>query len=128
MGRGHNMNTWVPLDNTEDLDGSAAGSKPMELVIIALGGCTGMDVVSILKKMQVEYSEFTLDIDAENSQEHPKVFTKIHIVYKFTTSEENKEKIEKAIRLSSERYCPVSAMLRKTADVTTELIIDPASS
>jgi len=110
-------NHWMVMDGSKEFGGFEAGIKPMEAVLVALGGCTGMDVVSILNKMKVDFDSFEILIDTERAEEHPKVFTKIHLTYRFKGKNLPKEKIEKAVKLSQERYCSVSAMLRKSADV-----------
>ena len=120
-----NTNHWVMMDTTEDIGGHGAGTRPLELVLVALGGCTGMDVVSILKKMQQNYERFEIELDAEISPEHPKVFKKVHMVYKFYSDEMDGAKIEKAIKLSQEKYCPVSHMLKPTVPITHEYKVIP---
>lgn len=110
---------WVVMDGPEDLGGSGAGTRPMELLLVALGGCTGMDVVSLLDKLRAEYDGIQLEIEAEREDEHPKVFTEVHVKYKiFGDPEESK--VEKAVEQSQEKYCSVSATLRGTAEVTYE--------
>lgn len=93
------------------------GSRPKELVLMGLAGCTAMDVVSLLKKMRVDFKDFSVSAEAELSNEHPKVFTSIHINYNIT-GDVDEEKLKKAIDLSQNRYCGVSVMLGKTAQIT----------
>lgn len=119
IGKG-DSDHWVPLDGPSKFGGSEAGAKPMEMVLIALGGCTGMDVTSLLNKMKVDYDDFKVKLSAERSEEHPRVFTKIHIKYIVKGENISEEKVKKAVNLSQEKYCPVSAMLRKAAEVTYE--------
>ena len=114
---------WMVMDGSKEFGGFEAGIKPMEAVLVALGGCTGMDVVSILNKMKVNFDSFEIIIDAERAKEHPKVFTKIHLTYRFKGKNLPRDKIEKAVRLSQERYCSVSAMLRKSAEIDWEIEI-----
>jgi putative redox protein len=95
-------------------DGSAPA--PMELMLIALGGCTGMDVVSILEKMRVKFEELEIEIKGERSEEHPKVYKSIEITYKIKGDVEE-DKVKKAVDLSLERYCSVGAMLKRSADI-----------
>jgi putative redox protein len=113
VGRG-NSNHWVVTDGTPEHGGSDAGSRPIELFLISLGGCTGADVASMLQKMQVDYRKFEIHIEAERAAEHPKVYTRINLVYKFWGDNlpTQKEKIEKAIDLSQNKYCSVSAMVK----------------
>jgi len=117
---------WVVMDSLAEFGGSEAGSKPMELLLMSLGGCTGMDVVSILQKMRVDLDDFEIRVEADQAEEHPKVFTRIHLEYRFFGKKVDQEKVEKAIELSQERYCSVSAMLRKTAEIHHSYRINPS--
>ena len=95
---------------------------PMQAFLMSLGGCTGMDVVAILMKMKQPPRKFEIDIDAERAPEHPKVYTKVHITY--TLWGVDYEKAKKAVDLSQHKYCPVSAMLRRSgAELTYEVIV-----
>ncbi len=114
-----NSNHWIVMDAAEVVGGHDAGVRPMELLLIGLAGCTGMDVISILGKMRVEYDEFRVEIEAEKSDEHPKVYTSIHIKYRIW-GDVPEDKLKTAIELSREKYCSVSAMLGKAAPITHE--------
>ena len=120
-------NHWVAMDGPSDFKGSDAGSRPKELVLIGLGGCTGADVAAMLSKMKEKTERFEIDIDAESATEHPKIFTKIHLTYKFWGENLNQGNLEKAIKLSQEKYCSVSAMLKKTVEITHSFEINPAN-
>lgn len=111
---------WVPMDGSENFGGSNSGVRPIELLLIGLGGCTGMDVVSVLTKMRQKVTDFEIDVTAERAEEHPKVFTNIHIHYTISGSGLSVEKVEKAIALSEDQYCSASAMLRKAATITSD--------
>ncbi|MDD5507028.1 MAG: OsmC family protein [Bacteroidales bacterium] len=111
----------IRMDATPEAGGKNLGPRPKPLTLAALGGCTGMDVVSILEKMRVTLESFDMKIEAEQTDEHPRVYKKIHIVYTFRGKELPLEKIQKAVDLSQEKYCGVSAMLRKAAAVTYEI-------
>ena len=111
-------NHWVTIDGPKKFNGSEAASRPMELLLISLGSCTGSDVVSILKKKRVDIQKFELNLTAERLETHPKIFTKIHIEYVFTGQNLKHEDIKRAIELSQNKYCPISAMLIKTVDLT----------
>ncbi len=113
-------NHWVITDAPENLSGSNAASRPMEMVLMALGTCTGMDVLSILEKMRINLDDFKMEIDAERAKEHPKVYTKIHIKYIFYGQNLPTQSLERAIDLSQNTYCSVTAMLSKTAEITHE--------
>ena len=121
-------NHWVPMDGPEEFGGSNAATRPKELLLIGLGGCSGSDVISILQKMREKVDRFEIDLDADVAAEHPKVFTKIHITYKFWGIELNEANIEKAINLSQDRYCSVTAMLKAAVDITHSYLINPDSS
>ena len=108
----------VLMDTKPESGGEGKAPSPMELVIMALGGCTGIDVVSILKKMRVNLESMTINIDSERATEHPKVFTKINLEYNFTGRNIKEDDVKRAIELSQQKYCSVSAMLKETAEIT----------
>ena len=119
----------VMIDATERVGGENKGPQPKPFMLAALGGCTGMDVVSILKKMRVTdmLDDFNVEVSGELTDEHPKHFSSMHVTYTFTPKsgvELPMAKIEKAVNLSEERYCGVSEVYRK-ADIkmTSEIII-----
>lgn len=109
------------LDADEKVGGQGKGLRPKALMLTALGGCTAMDIASLLKKMRAEVSDFKIEVQAEMTEEHPKFYNKTHLIYKFYGSDFKKDKIEKAVNLSKERYCGVMEMFRKFAAVTTEI-------
>lgn len=111
-------NIWITMDGPEQFGGSNSGVRPKELVLLALAGCTGSDVVSILQKKQANLEDFEINITAETQEEHPQVFTKIHIEYVFYGKDLKKEDVERAIELSSTKYCSVQAMLRPSVEIT----------
>lgn len=98
------------------------GASPKQMMLASLAGCTGMDVVSMLRKMKVEFSDFSMDVDAELADEHPKVYNKVKLTYKIRLLAEDEPKMEKAVTLSKEKYCGVSAMFTAFAELTTEII------
>ncbi|HOT97894.1 MAG TPA: OsmC family protein [bacterium] len=116
---------WVSMDTSLAGGGNEAGASPMELVLIALGGCTSMDVLSILAKKRVTLQEYECQVEAERAEEHPRIFTRIHIRFIFYGDNIPVEAVERAIALSNEKYCSVSAMLRKAAEVRVEYDIRP---
>lgn len=111
-------NHWVPLDSIKTFGGAEAAARPMELVLIGLGSCTAMDVLSILKKMRQDVHHFDLELDAERADDHPAVFTKIHLHYIIYGKNIDNDSVDKAIDLSMNKYCSVSAMLKKSVDMT----------
>ncbi|MBN1955898.1 MAG: OsmC family protein [Anaerolineae bacterium] len=95
------------------------GPAPMELMLISLAGCTAMDVVSILKKKRQLFSGLQVKASAEQAEEHPRVYTQIHLEYVVTGADVKPEAVERSIELSVTTYCPASAMLSRTAEITT---------
>lgn len=114
----------VKLDAAEAVGGKNGGPRPKPLILVALGGCTGMDVVSILGKMRVKPDFFNVEVSGEMTDEHPKYYHKLHIRYIFKGKDLPMDKLEKAVNLSQERYCGVSEMLRKAAEITHEIVIE----
>lgn len=110
-------NHWVIMDSSPKDGGSGAGSGPMEMVLMALGGCSGIDVLSILKKMRVKVNDFQIKIKAERAQEHPRVFTRVHMEYCFSGENLKPSDVERAIQLSLNKYCSVAGMVGKTAKI-----------
>jgi len=109
---------WVVMDGSETLGGSNAGSSPKELLMFALGGCTAMDVISMLKKRRVPLETMEINLTGNVREEHPQVFTDIHIEYVFYGKGLDCNDVEQAIELSTTKYCAVSAMLRTSIKLT----------
>jgi putative redox protein len=99
------------------------GHGPKALLLSGLAGCSGIDVVDVLKKMRVEFSDFEIEVEGHQTEDHPKVFTEVNITYYIKTGIENEDKVKKAIDLSLEKYCGVSAMLRKNSPINYKLVI-----
>ena len=113
----------IIIDAEENVGGEDMGPRPKPLMLAALGGCTAMDVVSILRKMRVNFETVNVKVDGELTEEHPKHFYKIHLTYEFTGRDLPREKLEKAINLSQDRYCGVSYSYMKTMELTHEIKI-----
>ena len=113
----------IILDAGPNAGGENRGPRPKPLMLASLGGCTAMDVISILKKMRVDVNEFNVRVEGELTEEHPKHFIKIHVVYEFTGKDLPMDKLKKAVELSEERYCGVSAVYKKTMVMTSEIVI-----
>lgn len=113
----------VIMDASPEVGGSNAGARPKALMLASLAGCTGMDVISILKKMRVEPKTFNIIIEAELTEEHPKHYTSMHLIYEFSGEGLEEDKLKKAIELSQDRYCGVSAVYRKAMELTSEIRI-----
>ena len=117
---GHGLVTDAP----KEVGGGDTAATPMELLLLGLIGCTGVDVASILERMKEPLEALEVTAEAERAEEHPKVYTKIHLIYR-VKGEINPKKLERAIKLSEGTYCSASAMLGKTAEITNEYILSP---
>ncbi|MBI4547568.1 MAG: OsmC family protein [Ignavibacteriae bacterium] len=111
-------NHWVIMDGPAAFGGSEAGSRPKELLLMALGGCTASDVIPILKKKRVPLEGFEVNLTGNVREEHPQVFTDIHVEYVFYGKNINPAEVERAIELSTTKYCAISAMIRATVTIT----------
>jgi len=111
------------MDAAESSGGSNKGPRPKPLMLAALAGCTGMDVVSILAKMRVDVKKFRILVEAQQTEEHPKHYAEIKIIYEFTGKDLPMDKLEKAVSLSEERYCGVNAVYKKAMKVSYEIRI-----
>jgi putative redox protein len=110
-------NHWITMDGPENFGGSDAGIRPKELLLLSLAGCTASDVVSILQKKRVKLDDFEINISAEMTEEHPKVFTKIDLEFVFYGDNIAEKDVERAIELSETKYCGVTAMLEKALEI-----------
>ncbi|MDB4583262.1 OsmC family protein [Draconibacterium sp.] len=113
----------IVLDAAEAVGGENRGPRPKPLMLTALAGCTGMDVVSILKKMRVKLEAFNVTVEGDLTEEHPKQFYKMNVIYEFKGKDLPLEKLKKAVNLSEERYCGVSALYKKAIEITSEIKI-----
>lgn len=117
----------IITDASESIGGNDLGPRPKQLLLAGLIGCTGIDVVLILKKMKVEFDDLSIEVEAENTEEPPKVYKTIHLTYRFKGKNLPRNSIERAVSLSQEKYCGVSAMLKKAAPVIYDIIIEENS-
>ncbi len=108
------------MDAEKGFGGTGAAVKPMEMILLGLGGCTSMDVLSILNKKKVTLDDFRVELEAEREDEHPRVFTKIIIKFFFTGNNIPRQAVERSIELSMTKYCSVTKMLQKTAEIITD--------
>ena len=113
----------LPMDSKKAAGGHDMGFRPLQLMAIGLAGCTGMDVISILKKKRQEVTQFEVNAEVERASEHPKVFTKIVLAYKVTGKNIDPQAVERAVELSETKYCGAQAMLRQTAEITHTITI-----
>ncbi len=112
------------IDGSEEFGGKDRGPRPKNLLLTALIGCTGMDVVSILKKMKIENYSLTVSASGEYTEDHPRVFKFINIEYLFRGNELPEKKIERAVSLSQDRYCGVTAMFRDSFRLNHKIVIE----
>lgn len=111
----------IMLDAAPESGGENLGARPKPLMLLALAGCTGMDVVSILKKMRVEFDDFQVFVEGDLTDEHPKYYEKMKVIYQFKGKDLPMDKLEKAVSLSEEKYCGVSALYKKVIPVSFEI-------
>ncbi len=108
----------VVIDGSEVIGGRNLGVRPMEMLLMGLGGCTAMDVLSILRKQRQDVTDCVIEVEGERGDEHPKIFTKIHVHFIITGNNLKESSVKRAVDLSAEKYCSVSAMLDKAAEIT----------
>ena len=113
----------IIIDADEAVGGKNLGPRPKALMMVALAGCTGMDVISILKKMRVEVDSFNVRVEGNLTEEHPKQYDAMKLIYEFSGNNLEEEKLRKAIDLSMERYCGVSAVYKKAMQMSYEIVI-----
>lgn len=117
----------VIMDSSPAFGGEDRGVRPMELLLLGMGGCTSIDVMNILEKARQDVSGCVAEISAERADEDPKVFVRIHVHFKVTGRNVEAKRVERAIELSAEKYCSASIMLGKTAEITHDFEIIEAN-
>jgi putative redox protein len=118
-GSGH----AVVVDGSPDAGGRNVGARPMELVLMGTGACSAIDVVLILRKARQAIEDCVVELEADRAESEPKVFTRIRMHYVVTGKGLNPAQVERAIKLSKDKYCSASAMLAKTAEITADFEI-----
>jgi len=113
-----NSNHWIMMDGPAEHGGSDAGIRPKELLLLALAGCSGSDIASVLAKKRIRLDSFEMQVTAEETEEHPMVFTKMNIEYIFYGDSIDPKAVERAIELSLTKYCGVTAMFNRAMEVT----------
>lgn len=120
-GSGHS----IVIDGPPDVGGADRGARPMELMLLGMGGCSAVDVMHILRKARQGVSDCVVEVSAERATEHPKVFTRVHLHFKVTGRGLSASHVERAVRLSAERYCSATIMVSRTAEVSHDFeVID----
>ena len=122
VGKSHSGHS-ITMDGPPEIGGDNLGVRPMEMLLLGVAGCTMIDVVTTLKKMRQDLTNCETKLSAERAEEHPKVFTDIHIQFIVKGQDLDPKKVEKAITLSAEKYCSASIMLGKTASITHDFEI-----
>ena len=122
VGKSHSGHS-ITMDGPPEIGGENLGVRPMEMLLLGVAGCTMIDVVTTLKKMRQDLSHCETKVIAERADEHPKVFTEIHIQFIVKGKDLDSKKVEKAIKLSAEKYCSASIMLGETASITHDFEI-----
>jgi len=115
-------NHIITIDTPENDGGEDLGPRPKKLMLSSLAGCTGIDVVSMLNKMRVEFSDFSMDVEANLTAETPKTYNWVKITYRIKVKEEDQDKVRRAVKMSKEQYCGVSAMFEKFAELEYEIV------
>ena len=111
----------LTLDASPDVGGQDKGPRPKKLMLVSLAGCTGMDVVSILNKMRVQYNGLNIKVEGELNEEHPKYYKSMKVIYEFKGKDLPMDKLEKAVNLSAEKYCGVQALYRMAIPIESEI-------
>lgn len=118
-GSGHT----ITMDGAPDIGGRNLASRPMEVLLMGMGGCTAIDVVSMLRKQRQDIEGVEVSLVAERAEEHPKVYTSVKLVYTVRGRKLNRALVERAVSLSDEKYCSATAMVKKTAAVTRDIVL-----
>ncbi|KJR48015.1 OsmC/Ohr family protein [Desulfosporosinus sp. I2] len=113
------------MDASINAGGTGHGTSPMELLLMSIAGCSGMDIVAILQKMQVKVQRFETTVEGERSNDHPRVFKDIEVVYMFWGNALPEDKLQRAVQLSMGKYCSVANMIDKAANLTYRIEIYP---
>ncbi len=114
----------IYIDTSQEHGGRNTGPRPKQLMMVALAGCTAMDVASILKKMREEVEEFTVEVEGDMAEEHPKKYEAMKVIYRIKGKNINRKNVEKAVDLSANKYCGVSANYTKSFPITHEIQIE----
>lgn len=113
----------VDMDAAPEHGGRNKGPKPMETLLMSLGGCASMDVTSLFKKMRQDVTALEVKLTAERAEQHPKIFTRVHMTYEVAGDKLDAKMIEKAVKMTHDRYCPVSAMFSRSGEVSYSITL-----
>ena len=112
----------LTTDTASDADGTNKGPRPKALMLLALSGCTGVDIIAILNKMRVNFSDLSIDVQGDLTDEDAAIYHTVTVTYKIKVAEADEAKVEKAVTLSQDKYCGVAAMFRKFAELKKEIV------
>ncbi len=116
-------NHWVSID--DDVDGwAASASSPMEMMLMSITSCSAMDVISILEKRRVNFTDLVIEVDGDRREEYPRIYTAIHLKYIVSGRGIKSKDVERAIKLSEEKYCSAIGMVKDTAKMSSEYVIE----
>ena len=113
----------IAVDSDPEFGGQSRGPKPKPLMMVALAGCTGMDIISLMNKMRVEYDSVNVLVEGELTEEHPKHFTRMKVIYEIKGKNVDRSKVEKAVIMSKDKYCGVSYSYKKAMELDYEIRI-----
>jgi len=119
-GSGHT----ITMDGSPDDGGRDLAARPMEMVLLGMGGCTAIDVASMLRKQRQDVRDIIVELEAERADDFPKVFTSVKLIYRVRGKKLNRALVERAVSLSDEKYCSATAMIRKSATVTHQIVLE----
>jgi len=114
----------IPMDASAIYGGKNEGVRPMELMLMSLGGCTGIELGHILNKMRVPYDRLNIEVSGNRVEEHPKVFSDIQVIYRLSGENIQVEKVNKALQMAEQVYCSASNMIKKVAEITYSIEIN----
>ncbi|MEP6597188.1 MAG: OsmC family protein [Ginsengibacter sp.] len=111
----------ITIDLHKADGGNNFGTSPKKLMLVSLAGCTGVDIIGILNKMKVDFRDFTIDVEAHLTEEHPKIYDEVTIIYNIKVDKKNEFNVRKAVDLSQDKYCGVSEMFRAFANLSSKI-------
>ena len=118
-----NQGGLIKMDADAEVGGNNDGLRPKSMMLASLAGCSAMDIASLVTKMRVALDTFTIDVEGELTEEHPKYYEKMHVIYEFQGENLPMEKLEKAVKMSEETYCGVEALYKRAIEITSEIRI-----
>jgi putative redox protein len=118
------MGHSIVMDASKQVGGEGSGFSPLELLLAALGGCTGIDIVDVMRKQRENIEDLEIVVSGKRAEEPPRVYTRVHVNYRFKGKDIKEKKVQRAIKLSEDKYCSVRTMLSAKADMTSNYVIE----